>query len=115
MTIAVDLCSVLLPPLKERLFFLAILSNHGIEIVCQSFLDRDTTRKALRYLGFLEYFDNIDYGDPFHIVLPPEDVNSKSALALLGKLKGRIYYAQESNKTTNTLSALEGLASIGER
>jgi len=115
MKIAVDLCSVLLPPLKERLFFLAILSNHGVEIVCQSFLDRDTTRKALRYLGFLEYFDDIGYGDPLHIVLPPENVNSKGALAILSKLKGRTYYAQESDETPNTLSALEGLSVIGEK
>ena len=86
MRIAVDLACLLTPPLNERLYWLVILSRHGIEVVCQSFLDRDTTRKALRYVGFLEYLDDIHYE---YCMIPevPEKVNSKSALAILRKLK----------------------------
>jgi len=59
--VVIDLCALLLNAPRWHLA-LRILQEDGHEIVAVSFLDRKTTRTALRKIGLLEHFDDVCYG-----------------------------------------------------
>ena len=62
MTIAIDLCALLTPPLKKRSIALGYLETQGHTLICYSHLDRTTTRRALREAEIIHHFDDILYG-----------------------------------------------------
>jgi len=90
--IEIELAALVLADPKKRANLLVCADLDGVEVFCQSYLEREITKEILESLGILQYFDGInrEVSDIPIYIGQPWDVDYKWVSRHLARSRPRV-------------------------